>query len=784
MIRDWVDFKSINGSIEGARASFEIVCESLFREKYHKENVQIIRANPGDEGIDVLIGELKKSPTIIQCKFFIENITNTQKDQIRSSFKRAIESKKYKMKKWILCIPTTLTIDDIQWWESWCDKQSKLYNFNNFELINGNELIGDLKKFDLYDNFFDISNSLILKENNEILYSMLNSNLEAENYLLKTTENKLKEIILNSVIFVEHGYYDYTYKLLNKYNCCIISGSPGVGKTITAGSLVLDFINEGYDFIYISGDFAALSNSFNPDRKQVYLFDDFLGMVSLNKNITDMEISSFSCSISEAINNNKTKIIFTTREYILNQATLEYELQNKFFKFTKKATIEFTEYSEYTKALMLFNHIEKSELHRNDIASILKNENYLELIYHKNFSPRIIEWMTTTFINNRTITNKSFYDIFIENLENPSEIWSFVFNNITDISKEILCALALNEGQLELNSIHKILYELNKNSLSDIKLSSQIDEGLKELGNSMISILNIESKTIINFLNPSVYDFMINYIDKHNYLLLKYLELYENNFIFNIRLYTLSIEKNNRYIHQKFKYPNLQIILNDNDEIFLRNIKKSFQKLLNVGKNKNTQIRSFDIKMYIKVYSLYSSLPIKIDEFYSYLEFHEITSIKGIFYIVDYYKNDTTALSFLFNNYSNIINSTMLEWIDFECIEYFFLFQDICSGLTKISTKEVIDNFNKKYKIIYDETKNHFSLDRIDNYIDILEKFSKRYDYDTATEISQLDDDYEDIRSKANFYDEDYLEEEKDIIYFDEDDDYEINDIRELFQSL
>ncbi len=364
MKRDWYDFKAINGSIEGARANFEVLCESIFRRRYKDLSVQIIRADPGDEGIDIIIGDLYDNPTIIQCKFFIENIDESQREQIRKSFNRAINSEKYKLKRWYLCVPTTLSFKEYEWWCKWKAKQTEQYhlNENEIDLINGNKLIDLLKEYNLYNEYFDVENSLIIKENNEMLKNISkNVNVPNIERIFKETELKLKEIIRDSIIFVYHGYYRYAFKLLEKYNCCVISGSPGVGKTITAGELSLEYIRKGYNFIYLFGDFNDLINLYNPNQKQVIFIDDFLGFVSLDRNLSEKDLNEIRLIISNIIKNKNTKIIFTTREYILNQATIEYELTNRFFKFTKKCTLEFTEYHIDEKAEILYNHLLNSK---------------------------------------------------------------------------------------------------------------------------------------------------------------------------------------------------------------------------------------------------------------------------------------------------------------------------------------------------------------------------------------------------------------------------------------
>ena len=106
MERSWRDFQAIYGGIEGARAAFEKVCEELFVNMYPEKNPMVVRANPGDEGIDIFMGEIGIDAIIVvQCKFFLEQLAKSQKDQLNKSFTRAITSEKYKMSEWILCIP-------------------------------------------------------------------------------------------------------------------------------------------------------------------------------------------------------------------------------------------------------------------------------------------------------------------------------------------------------------------------------------------------------------------------------------------------------------------------------------------------------------------------------------------------------------------------------------------------------------------------------------------------------------------------------------------------------
>lgn len=160
MKRDWQGFKALYGNIEGARAAFEPACESLFRKLFPGQTVQVVRANPGDEGIDILVGEIGIEPIrVFQCKFFLEQIGKTQKGEIRKSFKTSIESKQYKMSEWTLCVPMLLDISEHKWWAGWKYRTQKKHN-TPIHLKNGEELIDLMKEQEIYERVFQIDREL------------------------------------------------------------------------------------------------------------------------------------------------------------------------------------------------------------------------------------------------------------------------------------------------------------------------------------------------------------------------------------------------------------------------------------------------------------------------------------------------------------------------------------------------------------------------------------------------------------------------------------------------
>jgi len=193
MQRDWRDFKALYGNIEGARDGFEDACEILFRKKYPDFHVSKMAVKQGDGGIDIFIGEFGVEPIIvIQCKFFLDEFKESQQAQVRESFNRAIKSDKYELKEWVLCIPRVIDIDENAWWFKWkkkkIDENNKLSNF--ISLINGNELIDLMREHDVYNQIFQMEDSLRIKEIHDVLIPKKNE-FQKEKHLNQIIENLL-----------------------------------------------------------------------------------------------------------------------------------------------------------------------------------------------------------------------------------------------------------------------------------------------------------------------------------------------------------------------------------------------------------------------------------------------------------------------------------------------------------------------------------------------------------------------------------------------------------------
>lgn len=136
-VESWTNFERHHGGVTGAREHFEVFCAELLDLENPSLEVHQIAANPGDDGIDVLISS-PDGMDIYQCKYFRDTLKDTQWKQIRNSFHTAI-LKNANIHAWHLCLPRQLTKPEI---ERWNDFKSKHIACGfPIERIDGNQLI-------------------------------------------------------------------------------------------------------------------------------------------------------------------------------------------------------------------------------------------------------------------------------------------------------------------------------------------------------------------------------------------------------------------------------------------------------------------------------------------------------------------------------------------------------------------------------------------------------------------------------------------------------------------
>lgn len=304
--------------------------------------------------------------------------------------------------------------------------------------------------------------------------------------------------------------------MIDQFNYVVISGTPGIGKSTLARVLSYYYLANGYEeFIFLSESIDDAFTIYNEESKQIFLFDDFLGKSFLAKQLKNNEEQRIIKFIDKISKSSNKILILTTREYILAQAKLRYDIFETDTVDVSKCVIDLEQYTKIVRAKILYNHLYFAEVGEEYIQQILADKNYYKIINHPNYNPRIIEIVTKPKVL-KTIIPEEFFNKFLEFLDYPESIWKHVYENqITTFSQVILANMMTMGTPVHLGYLKKQVKSFaNRNSIKYGFTYTEIDfnKCLKELENTFVrtSTDSIEN-FIVDYMNPSVQDFLISY---------------------------------------------------------------------------------------------------------------------------------------------------------------------------------------------------------------------------------------------------------------------------------
>lgn len=351
----WQSYVIKNTNIEGARASFEVDCATLFRAIFPEDDVRRVEVKRGDGGIDIFIGNVGVEPiTVIQCKFFLNEFGSAQHQQISKSFKTALESPEYKIKEWILCIPGVLDLKQNLWWSNWVKDQIELHNLKkgSISLKDGEVLIELFKKYGLFNQVFKIEEMLHLENIDNNVNLILNGNqltfeqakfeIKKGSFYLENVSNFFGDNITTHIERTETiKIYDWIKRDLavNEKNVFIVEAEKGYGKTVILKDLLLKLNDEKIDALGIKADkyYAAdrpaleriifqkenvriedIAKIYNERGKLLVIIVDQLDALSQSLSSNREYLQTYSRLIADLAYFTNVRIIISTRSFDLN----------------------------------------------------------------------------------------------------------------------------------------------------------------------------------------------------------------------------------------------------------------------------------------------------------------------------------------------------------------------------------------------------------------------------------------------------------------------------------
>ncbi|TYR30787.1 hypothetical protein FXV77_21805 [Sphingobacterium phlebotomi] len=326
----------------------------------------------------------------------------------------------------------------------------------------------------------------------------------------ESTIRDMEEVAYKYVITENHNK---GIRILEENNVIILTGEPGIGKTTLADNLALYYILKGYEFCDIEENISEAESLFREKEKKKILFycDDFLGsnLYDAISNKRDSHIGKF---INRVRKDDSKKFILTSRTNILNKAfSLSHIFQNEKIR-KNEYLLQIENLTNLDKAKILYNHIYHSNLNEEFIEKIYQNKRYKEIIKHRNFNPRIIEFILDSSLVEHLDPN-DYWEYITKSLNKPKVIWRDYFQNQADDCIRALTFLTVfNNGKISENILRRSYYsflEIHKVNLGDH--SDKSFEAVRKLATKSLLNRNQSEQNTFEYVlfNPSIADFVL-----------------------------------------------------------------------------------------------------------------------------------------------------------------------------------------------------------------------------------------------------------------------------------
>ena len=337
----------------------------------------------------------------------------------------------------------------------------------------------------------------------EVLDALLNSDI------FNRSQGEIEQATRNLRLWVPNASAHRAAEILNSHHVCIISGAPGIGKTLLAHVLMAGYSHLGYEHVVVSLDVNEAERAWRSDVKQVFLFDDFLGSVTYGELRLQTNADSRLAGFIERVrNSNGKRFILTTREYILSDAMQRHRRMSEIDLATQKSIVSLEDYTDLIRAKILYNHLFFSDLPQNLKVALLPDSRYWDVIRHRNYNPRVIDH-AVRLQRVDGLSPSEFVSNLFAALENPTAIWNLAFRDLSEIARRILRVLASLPTPVLLEDLRNAVKEMSPRDFDPGKFM----DAVSVIEGTFIDIKEAKPRTksperLVEIRDPSVRDYL------------------------------------------------------------------------------------------------------------------------------------------------------------------------------------------------------------------------------------------------------------------------------------
>jgi hypothetical protein len=454
-----------------------------------------------DAGVDAL-AEVDGERHVIQCKHFVQSPVSTLEGAARKEAKRlAGLEKPYASYRFITSKPLSHTQRDrlVKILEPWVGSRENV--------LGGNELVVHLK------DHFEVE-----RRHPKLWFSgvgQLRQALSAESYERRIA--LIEEVRPRAPRYVETGAFRRARRLLYEQRVCIVDGPAGVGKTTLAQLLLLESLESGFElFEVVPGSLGKAWELLANEEGQVFYFDDFLGSTSLSEmREHDRDLIRF---IRRIAGDSQRRLILTTRDYILTQAKRRSEILKREVDDSLLFHLTTEQYTRHERARIFYNHIYFSpEVDATARKSLVAGGDYLEVIDHDGYNPRVIEAVTGFSGHKLSADEKVDYGRFcLEALNSPEDLWSHPFEQGLEEQERALVLAILGLGARVRPGVLETAFEAACAARGLATTGRRFQHALSTLQGSFISSVEVvvDDRPRYSLINPSLVDYLESYLSE------------------------------------------------------------------------------------------------------------------------------------------------------------------------------------------------------------------------------------------------------------------------------